>query len=78
MKVQIFYQNHRLTPLQKCKFFDFFKMTFLLFKKAGFLFKTLLKSIARCFLKRNRCMTVQIFDQNHGLTPLQKCKFFDF
>ena len=23
-------------------------------------------------------MAVQIFDQNHGLTPLQKCKFFDF
>ena len=23
-------------------------------------------------------MAVQIFDQNHGLTPLQKCKFLDF
>ena len=23
-------------------------------------------------------MKVQIFDPNHGLTPLQNCKFFDF
>ena len=54
MKVQIFDQNHGLTPLQKCKFFDFLKMIFLQFRKAGFLSKTLLKSIARCFLKKNR------------------------
>ena len=35
MKVQIFDQNHGLTPLQNYKFFDFLKMTFLLFRKVG-------------------------------------------
>ena len=28
MKVEIFDQNHGLSPLQKCKSFDFLKMTF--------------------------------------------------
>ena len=31
-----FDQNHRLTPLEKCKFFDYSKMTFLSSKKPLF------------------------------------------
>ena len=53
-KVLLFDQNHGLTPLQKCKFFDFLKMTFLQFRKVGFVSKTLFRSIPRCFLYKNR------------------------
>ena len=39
-KFQIFDENHRLTPLQKCQFCGFLKPTFLLLRKACLLDKT--------------------------------------
>ena len=35
-KLRIFNQNHWLTPLEKCKFFDYSKMTFMWSKKPPF------------------------------------------
>ena len=39
-KLQLFDQNHGLTPLQKCQFCSFLKPIFLLFTKACLLYKT--------------------------------------
>ena len=39
-KLQLFDQNHGLSPLQKCQFCGFLKPTFLLFRKACLLDKT--------------------------------------
>ena len=39
-KIQLFHQNHGLSPLQKCQFWGFLKPTFLLFRKACLLDKT--------------------------------------
>ena len=39
-KLQLFDQNHGLTPLQKCQFCAFLKPTFFLFRKACLLYKT--------------------------------------
>ena len=39
-KFQNFDQYHRLTPLEECKFVDFFKSMFLSSRKASFLFRT--------------------------------------
>ena len=39
-KFQIFDQNHKVTPLQKCQFCGFFKEMFSLFRKACLLYKT--------------------------------------
>ena len=39
-KLQLFYQNHGLNPLQKCQFCGFLKPIFLLFKNACLLYKT--------------------------------------
>ena len=39
-KLQLFDQNHGLSPLQKCQFCGFLKPTFLLFRKARLLHKT--------------------------------------
>ena len=39
-KLQLFDQNHGLTPLQKCQFCGFLKPIFLLFRNACLLYKT--------------------------------------
>ena len=39
-KLQLFDQNHGLTPLQKCQFCGFLKPMFLLFRKACLLYET--------------------------------------
>ena len=39
-KLQLFDQNHGLTPLQKCQFCGFLKPMFSLFRKACLLYKT--------------------------------------
>ena len=39
-KLQLFDQNHGLSPLQKCQFCGFLKPMFLLFRKACLLYKT--------------------------------------
>ena len=39
-KLQLFDQNHGLTPLQKCQFCGFLKAMFLLFRKACLLYNT--------------------------------------
>ena len=31
-----------------------------------------------CYLKKKKLKKWQFLDQNNGLTPLEKCKFFDF
>ena len=39
-KLQLFDQNHGLSPLQKCQFCGFLKPMFLLFRKACLLYET--------------------------------------
>ena len=39
-KLQLFDQNHRLTPLEICQFCGFLKPMFLLFREACLLYKT--------------------------------------
>ena len=78
-KFQIFDQNHGLTLLEKCKFCDFFKSTFLQARTASLLSKTSPNTFSRLILpKKKKKKKFQIFDQNHGLPPLGKCKFCDF
>ena len=72
-------QNHRLTPLEKCIFFDHSKMTFLLSKKTHFEKITSSDEKPRSLLqKKEAWKKFGIFNQNHWLTPLEKCKFFDY
>ena len=75
-KLQLFDQNHGLSPLQKCQFCLIFKLMFILSRKACFLTRTSPNTFSGCILhKRKRSKKFPIFDQNHGLTPLQKCQF---
>ena len=62
-------------PLQKCQFFAFLKPMFFLFRKACLLYKTSKIVFPRFIFT---IYDMGIFDQNHGLTPLQKCQFCAF
>ena len=51
----------------------------ILSRTACFLTRTSSNTFSGCILhKRKRSIKFPIFDQNHGLTPLQKCQFFGF
>ena len=44
----------------------------------SFLSKTLLNIISSLILRENQEEKFTFFDQKHGLTPLEKCDFWDF
>ena len=68
-----------LTPLEKCDFWDFERLHFLGPKKVSFLSRTLLNIISSLILTENNSRKkTTFFDQKHGLTPLEKCDFWDF
>ena len=76
-KVRFFDQNHGLTPLESIPFFDYIKHIYLLCRTPSFLSKTSPNMISGPFLNKNTIKKVQIFDQNHGFTPLENIQFFD-
>ena len=77
---QVFDQNYELTALKKMQmFFDFLPSMFLWSKKASFLSGTSIKHFFQAtFALKETMKKFQIFDQTHGLTSLEKCKFCDF
>ena len=77
--LQLFDQNHGLSPLQKCQFCLLFKCIFIFSRKACFLTKTSPNTFFWVYFAWNEtCTKFQIFDQNHGLTLYQKCQFCGF
>ena len=75
-KRQLLDQNHGLSPLLKCQFCLPFKSMFILSRTACFLTRTSPTTFSGCILHKTK--KFPIFDQNHGLTPLQKCQFCAF
>ena len=80
VKLPFLDQNHGfISPFEKCQFFDFFNFLFLLPRKAFFRFivtkKTFFWPIKP---KKKRQEKWPLLDQNHGLTPSEKCQFFEF
>ena len=48
-------------------------------RKAFFSFKNIVNDIFLAYITEKKKMEKWPFlDQNHGLTPLEKCQFFDF
>ena len=74
----IFDENHELlTPSKKCRFFDRSKMTLLSSKKTHFEKTTSSDNKAQVsFTEKKARKKFGIFNQNHLLIPLEKCKFF--
>ena len=71
-------KNHGLTPLEKCRFFDFFNLLFLYPRKAFFCWRISKKTFSSPTLPKKKIEKWPFLDQNHGLTPLEKCQFFYF
>ena len=78
-KLQLFDQNHGLSPLQKCQFCLLFKSIFILSRKACLLTRMSPNTFSGCILhETKRSQNFKFFAQNHGLIPLQKCHFCGF
>ena len=78
-KMAIFGPKPWVTPLEKCLFFDDLNFLFLYSGKAFLRSRISLKRFSWPILPKKKSFKKRLFlDQNHGLTPLQKCQFFDF
>ena len=78
-KLQLFDQNHGLSPLKKCQFCLLFKCIFILSRKACLLTTTSPNTFSGCILhKTKRSQNFKFFAQNHGLIPSQKCHLCGF
>ena len=74
-----FNKLYGLTSLEKCKFFDLFILLVLLSREAIILSRRSLNSFSRPILPKKKTLNkCTIFDQIHGLTPMEKCQFFTF
>ena len=68
-----------VTPLENCHFFDFLNFLFLQLRKAFFRCRIPQKTFSWPILpKKKKLEKWKFLNQNHGLTPLAKCHFFDF
>ena len=71
-------QNHGLTPLENCQLFELLNFLFLYPRKAFFRSRISLRIFSFYILpKKKKFEKWPFLDQNHGLTPLEKCQFFD-
>ena len=78
-KFQIFDQDHGLTPLENRDCLTFFDFLILESKNTFFFLEYRQKHISQADFANNKSMEkFQIFDQNHGLTPLEKFRVFGF
>ena len=74
-----FDQKHGLTPLEKCHFWDFERLNFFGPKKCFVLYLKRFKHYFWSYFDRKQLKKkTTFFDQKHGLTPLEKCDFWDF
>ena len=72
-------QNHGLTPLDKCEFFDFLDFLFLQPREAFFRSRISKRTFCWPILPTKRKLEKWPFlDPNHRLTPLEKCQLFQF
>ena len=71
-------QKRGITPLEKCQFFDFLNFLFLWPKKAFSVPEYHKRNFPGTYYPKKKVGKWPFLDQNHGLTPLEKCQFFDF
>ena len=68
-----FDQNHGLTPLEKSQFFDYLNFFFYRLERRFFVLEYCKTHFPGLYsLKKKKMEIWQFFDQNHGLTPLEK------
>ena len=68
-----------LTPLEKCQLFDSLNFLFFWPKKAFFRPRISQDTFSLSILRKQKTLkNWPVLDQNHALTSLEKCQFFDF
>ena len=71
-------QNHGLTTLKKCQFFDFLHPFFYSLERCFFVLEYRKRHFTALYCLKKRFQKCPILDQKHGLPPLEKCQFSDF
>ena len=73
----IFYQNHKSTPLELCKFFNNTKMTFLSSKKPPFWETNIIKRQNQgLFYRKESSKDISNFLQESWLNPFENMEIF--
>ena len=68
-----------VNPLGKMSIFRLFEIFVFIAQKTVFSFQNIVKDIFLAYIGyKEKLEKRPFFDQNHGLTPLEKCQFFDF
>ena len=72
-------QNHGLTPLENVNFSTFGTSYFYSLESRFYVLEYRKRHFPGLYcLKKSSWKNGYFWDQNHGLTPLEKCQFFDF
>ena len=66
------------SPPWKVSFFDFWTSCFYSLQRLSFVPERSKRHFPRIYLLKKKLEKFLFLDQNHGLTPLEKCEFFDF
>ena len=75
----VFWPKPWVNPFGEISIFRLFELLFFMGQKDVFLFQNSVKQIFLAYIALKKDMEKwPFFDQNHGLTPLEKSQFFDF
>ena len=78
-KMAIFLPKPWVNPFGKISIFRLFERVVFIGQKGVFLFQNNVKHIFLAYIAKKKDIEKSpFFDQNHGLTPLEKSQFFDF
>ena len=78
-KMVIFGPKPSVNPFGKMSIFRLFELLVFIAQKGVFSFQNIIKDIFLAYIaKKIKFEKWPFLDQNHGLTPLEKCQFFDF
>ena len=78
-KMLLFGPKPWVNPCKKMSIFRLFKVLVFIAQKGVFLCQNIVKDIfLACIDSKEKVEKWPFLDQNHELTPLEKCQFFDF
>ena len=78
-KMAIFEPKPWVNPFGKISIFPTFELPVFIAQKDVFLLQNIIKDIYLAYISlKKKLEKWPFFYQNHGLTPLQKCQFFNF
>ena len=74
----IFGQNHWLTPLKKCEFFNFLNFFFYSLERRFFILEYRKRHFPGLYCLKKKVGKMAIFGQNHGFEKMSNFRLFNF